>query len=266
MRPQFADGATRIFGIVGDPIAQVKSPAVFNEKFRTLGKNAAMIPLHATPGSFDTSMRGLKSLANLDGILVTFPYKNSVIAHVDDLLPAGKRIGAVNALRREANGRWSGDMFDGQGFLGGIRANGLDPKGLAIMLIGAGGAGSAIADALAEAGAADLTIFDRREDKSRTLAIKVTQSHPDCRVRSGPATVACKHVLINATPTGMVAGDGLPADVGPLAPGLFVADIIPRPDITPLIAFARSCGCKTMGGQAMVAGQADAILQFFGLL
>jgi len=263
---QLADGATRIYAIIGDPIAQVKSPAVFNEKFRALGRNAVMIPLHVKPGHFDECMRGLKSLANLDGILVTLPYKRSVIVHVDDVLPAAKRIGAINALRREADGRWSGDMFDGKGFLGGMRASGLAPKGLAIMLIGAGGAGSAIADALAEAGAAQITIFDLDEDKSRTLADKVAQSHPACRVQSGPATVMGKDVLINATPVGMSTGDGLPVQFGPLADTLFVADIVPRPEITPLIALAKRSGCRTMGGEAMVAGQADAILRFFGML
>jgi len=60
MRPQVADSATRIYGIVGDPIAQVKSPTVFNEKFRALGKNAVMIPLHAEPGNFDSCMHSPK--------------------------------------------------------------------------------------------------------------------------------------------------------------------------------------------------------------
>lgn len=266
MRQQLADGATRIYGIIGDPIAQVKSPAVFNEKFRALRKNALMIPLHATRANFDACMQGLKSLVNLDGILVTLPYKNSVIAHVDDVLPAAKRIGAINAIRREANGRWSGDMFDGKGLIVGMRASGPDPKGLAIMLIGAGGAGSAIADALAEAGAAEITIFDLDVDRSRTLADRVARSHPNCRARPGPPTLTGKDVLVNATPTGMSPGDGLPAEVGPLAETLFVADIVPRREITPLIDLAKRSGCKTMDGQAMVTGQADAILEFFGLL
>lgn len=266
MRPRLIDGATRIYGIIGDPIAQVKSPTVFNEKFRAMGKNAVMIPLHAKPDNFDQCMRGLKSLTNLDGILVTLPYKNSVIAHVDNVLPAAKRIGAINAIRRDANGEWSGDMFDGKGFLGGMRASGLDPKGLAIMLIGAGGAGSAIADALAEAGAAEITIFDRDEDRSQRLADRVARSHPNCSARPGPPALAGRDVLVNATPTGMSPGDGLPAEVGPLDDTLFVADIVPRPEITPLIELATRSGCRTMNGHAMVTGQADAILRFFGLL
>ena len=261
-----AEGATRIYGIVGDPIAQVKSPGVFNEKFRALGKNAVMIPLHTKPGNFDACMRGLKSLANLDGILVTLPYKNSVIAHADTVLPAARRIGAVNALRREADGRWSGDMFDGQGFLGGLRTSGFDPKGRSVMLIGAGGAGSAIADALGEAEAADITIFDRDEEKGRLLAKKIMQTHSECRAKSSEPTVVGKDLLINATPVGMLPGDGLPIGVNSFDSRLFVADIVPQPEVTPLLAAARNSGCGTMGGAAMVRGQADAILRFFGLV
>ena len=259
------DGATRLYGIIGDPIAQVKSPAVFTERFRALGQNAVMIPLHVKPDAFATCLRGLKSLANLDGILVTIPFKNILMNHVDLVLPAAKRVGAMNALRRETDGTWSGDMFDGAGFLGGLRSSGLDPKGLAIMLIGAGGAGSAIADALAEAEAGTITIFDRHEDKADALARRVTQAHPGCTARMGHATVDDMDLLINASPTGMAPGDGLPVPLGSFGKELFVADIIPRSDPTPLLALAKECGCRTMAGEAMVAGQAGAILRFFGL-
>jgi shikimate dehydrogenase len=265
-RTQLADGTTRIFGIIGDPIAQAKSPTVFNEKFHALRKNAAMIPLHVKPESFDQCVRGLKSLANLDGLLVTLPFKTSIIAHVDTALPAARRIGAINALRREPDGTWSGDMFDGKGFVGGLRASGLDPKGRSVMLIGAGGAGSAIADALAEAGALSIAIFDWCEVRAQGLAAKIAQSHSGCYAFVRPPTVEGVDVLINATPVGMASGDGLPAEFGSLSDKLFVADIVPRRDTTPLIALARSAGCRTMESKAMVTGQVDAILQFFGLV
>jgi shikimate dehydrogenase len=265
-RAHAVDGATRLYGIIGDPIAQVRSPTVLNERLRGLGVNAVLVPLNAKPASFADCIRGLKSLANLDGILVTLPFKQSVMDHVDTILPAARRIGAMNAMRREPNGAWSGDMFDGKGFVGGLRASGLDPKGLSVMLIGAGGAGSAIADALAEAGAASMTIHDRNAHKSEALSRAVAQSHPGCRASAGLPTVEGIDLLVNATPTGMAPGDGLPAQLGPLGKALFVADIIPYPDITPLLARAKQSGCRTMGGQAMVAGQADAILRFFGLL
>src|SRR5262245_39221347 len=100
------DGASRLYGIIGDPIAQVRSPVVFNAKFRALGLNAVMLPLQVRPGDFDAGMRGLKALTNLDGILVTLPYKSLVGAHVDRVLPAAQRIGAINAIRRDPDGAW----------------------------------------------------------------------------------------------------------------------------------------------------------------
>ena len=264
-RVPMVDGATRLYGIIGDPIAQVKSLAVFTETLRALGKNAVMIPLHARRENFEMCMRGLKSLANLDGILVTIPYKNIVMNHVDVVLPAAKRIGAINALRRETDGKWSGDMFDGKGFLGGLKSSGLDPKGLSIMLIGAGGAGSAIADVLAEARAGSITIYDLDERKAEALARRVAESHPKCVARTGRATVEGMDLLINASPAGMAPDDGLPAPLEPFGKALFVADIITRSEPTPLLALAKERGCRTMTGQAMVTGQADAILRFFGL-
>src|SRR5262249_7671837 len=137
---------------------------------------------------------------------------------------------------------------------------------LSIMLIGAGGAGSAIADALAEAGAATIAIHDRHEGKAETLARSVARYHPACVAKSGPATVNGMDLLINASPTGMAPGDGLPSPLEPFGRDLFVADIIPRTDPTPLLALAKKCGCRTMAGPAMVAGQADVILRFFGLI
>lgn len=264
-RLQVIDGATRLYGIVGDPIAQVKSPAVFNAIFRKVGSNAVMTPIHITPEKFEVGIRGLKAVSNLDGIIVTLPYKSAAIEYVDRLLPAAQRIGAVNALRRDRDGLWSGDMFDGQGFVGGMRAAGADPKGLTIMLIGAGGAGSAIADALAEANAKSIIIHDKVEDKARNLAARVTKAHPLCHIQAGSPTIKGIDVLVNATPVGMTRGDGLPIELSGFGQDLFVADIVPKPDITPLLARARESGCRTMGGQAMVAGQADAILRFFGI-
>ena len=258
------NGATRLFGIIGDPIAQVKSPTVYNDMFGALQKNAVMIPLHTRPEKFDECMRGLKALANLDGILVTIPYKARVIPHVDSLLPTAARIGAVNALRRNEDGTWAGEIFDGKGFVEGLRASGGHPERLSVMLLGAGGAGSAIADAIAEAGATSITIHDPDQKKAQALAALIARTNTHCSARAGAPTVEGIDVLVNASPTGMYPDESLPADFATFSPNLFVADIVPRPDPTPLLRLARRCGCRTMDGQAMVAGQTSAILLFFG--
>src|SRR3954469_23100303 len=175
------DGATRHYGIIGPPIAQVKSPEILTARIRAARRNALLLPMHVKPEVFDETVRGLKGLANLDGIVITVPYKLRIVPFVDRLMPTGERVGAINAMRREADGTWVGEIFDGKGMLRGLRDQGADPKGLRVMLLGAGGAGSAIADAVADAGAASLTIFDMDKAKASQLAARISKWHAGCK-------------------------------------------------------------------------------------
>src|SRR5947207_9044021 len=118
------DGATRLYAIVGDPIVQVKSPEVFSELFARAGMNAVMIPMHVRPERFEESMRALMGIANVDGLVATVPYKAQAVQFADRLGPTASRIRALNALRREPDGTWTGDMFDGLGFVRAFRRKG----------------------------------------------------------------------------------------------------------------------------------------------
>jgi shikimate dehydrogenase len=256
------DGATRLFGIIGDPISQVGSPRMFTGLFRASGRNALMVPLHVRPDRFDETVRGLKALANLDGIVITIPYKARILAHVDRVLPMGEKVGAINAMRRDADGGWTGDMFDGRGLVRALRDRSHDPAGWRAMLIGAGGAGSALAIALADAGAAAIAIHDTDPAKSATLAARVAQYFPRCRVTVAQPTGDGCDILINASPIGMAPGDGLPAPLGRLDPTMLVFDVVLKSEPTPLLRHAESCGCRTLGGRAMMEAQADAMLEF----
>jgi len=263
--PPLVDGATRLYAIIGDPIAQVGSPRVFTTRFRAAGMNALMLPFHVRPDRFGDTLRGIMTLANLDGIVVTVPYKARVLPFVERVLATAKQVGAVNAIRRDPDGAWTGDMFDGRGLVRGLAAHQYAVAGKRAMLIGAGGAGSAIAFALAEAGAAAVTLFDLDAQKSNNLAARVRDAYPSCRLGIGAPTGDDHDLLINATPTGMSADDGLPAPLPPLARTLFVADVITKPEVTPLLRYAQACGCPTMGGGHMLEGQADEIMRFFGM-
>ena len=257
------DGATRLYGIVGDPIAQVRSPQVFNPRFAAAGLNAVLVPLHVRPENFDETVRGLMALANLDGLVVTVPYKARALALADRVLATGRQVGAVNALRREPDGRWTGDMFDGRGLVRGLRERGYDVAGRRLALVGAGGAGSAVAVAFAEAGAAEIAIHDLDRAKAESLAARVRAAYPGCEIRVEPPRTDGRDMLVNATPVGMAPGDGLPADLGRLDPDLLVVDVIMKPEVTPLLAHAQACGCRTVGGRAMLEGQAEEVARFF---
>ena len=263
--PQCIDGSTRLYGIIGDPIAQVRSPQVFNPRFRAVGCNAVLVPLHVRPERFEETLRGLMALGNLDGLVVTIPYKARALALADRVLPTGRQVGAVNALRREPDGSWTGDMFDGRGLVRGLAGQGHMVAGRRIMLIGAGGAGSAVAMALAEAGAAGITLFDVDAAKAESVAARVTEAYPACAVRVAPPALKGHDMLVNATPIGMAPGDGLPADLGRLDPGLLVVDVIMKPEVTPLLRHAQACGCRTMGGRHMLEGQAEEVMRFFAV-
>ncbi len=259
------DGATQLYGIIGDPIVQAKSPEVFTARFQAAAVNAVLVPMHVKPESFDQTVRGLKALANLHGIIATIPYKSRILEFVDRVLPTGRRVGAINAMRREPDGRWAGDMFDGKGLVAGLRANGVEPRGQRVMLLGAGGAGSAIADALAEAGVAAITLFDQDGAKAVRLAERIAHEHPSSSCRVAAPTIEGQDVLINATPVGMLPTDGLPADFTSFHAQLFVVDIVPRTENTSLLVRARSAGCRTMAGREMVNGQVEEIMRFFGV-
>lgn len=255
----FVDGATKLFPILGDPIAQVKSPAGISAEFHAMGHNALCIPLHVRPADFDTVMRGLKATANCDGYILTVPHKLRALPYVEKLSPRASRIGAVNIVRRESADVWAGDMLDGVGLVGAVRKTGFDPKDKCALVIGAGGAGSAIIDAIAEAGAASITIFDLDQAKANDIASRLGKAHADCRFTVGPAVAEGHDLIVNATPTGMAPGDGMPAPFGKLDSNVVAADVITKPEITPLLAHAKDCGCRISTGVQMYQAQAAMI-------
>jgi len=261
---RIVDGATRLYGIIGDPVAQTGSPRIYSARFRAAGRNSILVPFHVPGVTFEPTVRGIMALANLDGIIVTVPYKARMLQFVDHILPTAQKVGAVNALRREADGQWSGDMFDGRGMVRAIAAGGRAVAGRNVMLIGAGGAGSAIACALAEAGVASITLCEIDTRKARTLVARLAAIAPACTLRVGPATAEGVDLLVNASPVGMKPDDGLAAPLGKLDPHVVVADVVVA-DETPLLRHARACGCATVRGQEMMLAQVDEMLAFFGM-
>lgn len=258
------DGATRLLAIVGDPIEHARSPAVINALLARSGRNAILVPWHAPAAQFRPIMDGLMLTGNVFGIVVTYPFKQQAMALASTIRPAAARVGALNALRREAGG-WTGDMFDGAGLVRAVLGLGRPVAGAKVKLLGAGGAGSAIAYALAEAGAASLSIFDVDRARAASLAGAVGRHVPGCAVSADDAALGGAEVLVNATPVGLHPADGLPAPMDGLSAGTAVVDIVPRQEGTPLLALARERGCPHAGGAAMVEGQAAALLDFFGL-
>ena len=257
------DGATRLYAIVGDPIAQVRSPVVFSERFAALGANAVLIPAQVPPAQFEAVFGALMALRNLDGLLVTVPFKPRAVPFAARLGKTAATIGALNALRRETDGSWTGEMFDGAGFVRAVDAKGERIRERRVALFGAGGAGSAIACALAEARAASIHLIDPFPGRTAALADKLAAAFPGCRFVTATAVPEGTDMIVNASTVGMHAEDGLPGPIGTLDQGTLVGDVIVSEAPTALLRQAHERGCATVNGREMLAGQADAIAAFF---
>jgi len=262
---KIVDGATRLLPIIGDPIEQVKSPEALTDRFRALGRNALLIPVHVPAAELDAIVPALKRIGNIDGMVVTVPFKMRMTVYCDRLLDTGRQVGAINALRREADGSWTGDMFDGKGLVRGLRDRGIQIEGRRVLLLGAGGAGSAAGFALAEAGAAAITIHEVDSGKAERLAAGIRAARPGCDARVGAPDPAGHDILANATPVGMNEDARLPVPLGELDPHLVVFDVVTNPEVTPLLRHAAECGCKVYGGRLMYEGQLDELVRFFGM-
>lgn len=258
-------GSTRLFAIVGDPIEQAGSPGLFNQAFRVREIPAVLVPLQVPPTALPELVSVFRQSKNLDGLIVTVPHKVPICALLDELGPAARRMGAVNAVRKESDGRLVGENFDGEGFLRGLVEQGHSVEGRRILLIGAGGAGRAIAHALADAGASGLTLIDRESGRADQLAAAVSAENPGLIVRgtrSGDERPEEHDIIVNCSPP---AGDTLPVDLSRVKPRTLVVDIVLKPSWTPLLAQAASRGLATHTGIHMLSGQVQAILGFFRL-
>lgn len=265
-RPR-VDGSTRLFGILGHPVTQVKTPQLMNPLFEAAQLNAICLAFDAPVEPFEAIVTGLKAIANLDGLVITVPHKVSAVALVDRLSPVAQRVGAINAMRREPDGTWLGDMFDGTGLIQGLAPLGFHLHGQRVKQIGAGGAGAAVAHALAQAGAQAIALSDPRREVLQALVARLRQCYPACRVAidPNPADVADTDVLINCSPVGMGADDGMPVAFGDFPQALQVIDIIMTPAETPLLKHARRYGCHATNGLPMIHGQFQAFASFFGI-
>jgi shikimate dehydrogenase len=242
-------GATRLHVIVGDPVAQTKSPEGLTREFAARGADAICVPLQVASEHFDTAMRTLADAGNVDGVILTIPHKFAGVAHCSSLSARARVLGAVNVLSRVSGG-WAGDMTDGAALVAALRARGCEPRGLRVLLVGAGGAGSAVALALVEAGVSELAVCEPDAGRrDRLLAAFAGRS-----VRAASADPSGFGLVVNATPLGMTPGDAMPVDAARLDPGCVVADFITAPEVTPLLAAAGKRGCVTVTGMDVFKG------------
>lgn len=257
-----------LIGLVGGGIQRSLSPALQEEEARQHG-----LRLHYQLIDLDESRVGPEVLPELMGAVriigfaglnVTFPCKQAVIPLLDSLSEEARAIGAVNTVVREDD-RLVGHNTDGPGWAWGFR-RALPQADLSrVVLLGAGGAGSACADAILRLGARELLVVDQDPARARGLAERLNSHLPGDRARTSDLKNAMEKAtgLIHATPTGMLKLPGMPLDPALLRPSMWVSEVVYVPLETELLKAARRVGCPTMDGGHMNVGQATRGFKLF---
>jgi len=257
-------GTTTLIAHIGDPIAPVKSPMIYNPYFESVGIDAVVVPMGVRAADFPEVLKAVFRFTNIRGALITMPHKVTTVRLLDEVSVAVKVAQSCNAVLRRADGTLFGDLFDGAGFVRGVERNGFKLAGARCLVVGTGGVGSAIAAALAAGGPAAITLYDSNAASASGLAGRLRQHYPKLEVSTGSNDPAGFDLVVNATPLGMNPDDPLPLDVKRLAPTTFVGEVVMKQEVTPLLRAAREKGCRTQIGTEMLFEQIPLYLDFFG--
>lgn len=259
-------GSTGLLCLIGSPVGHSGSPAMYNFSFRHHGLDYAYMAFDIREDEAEAAVQAMR-LLNVRGFNVTMPCKNVVAGLVDELSPAARIIGAVNTVVND-RGRLVGHMTDGGGFVRNLREHGVDVKDKKIVLLGAGGAATAIAVECALQGARAISVFNASDpflDRARTTAETLAVEVPGCQVKvicledqkALRDEIASGDILVNATSVGMKPREDatLIGDVTMFRQGLVVADTVYNPLETKLMRQAREAGCQVIGGKGMLLWQ-----------
>ncbi len=257
-------GTTRLIANLGYPTETFKAPLIYNPYFEKHGIDAVVVPMGCKAEDYPAFLKLVFRLSNIHGALVTMPHKITTMGLLDEISTNAKVAGSCNAVKLGADGQLIGDMFDGEGFVRGLLRKGQTVRGASVLIIGAGGVGSAIAASLAAAGVRRIALHDANEATLAGLSGRLNTHYPQAQVTSGSADPHGFDIVVNATPLGMRKGDPLPIDVSRLSPKTFVGEVVMKTEITPFLAAAYDRGCAFQVGTDMLFEQIPAYLEFFG--
>lgn len=238
--------------MIGDPVHHSLSPTLHNAAFRALDLDWAYVAFEVAEGQAAAAVQGMRAL-RIEGLNVTMPHKADVVPALDALSPTAERLGAVNTIAWRGTELY-GDNTDGAGFLDSLRLDhGLEVNGWRCVVLGAGGAARAVVLALADAGAAQVTVVNRTPSKAETAAALAGD-----RGRAGEVEEAKDaDLVVNATPLGMGVWEGeIPIGPEHLRSGQVVCDLVYHPHKTALLEAAKEAGAVAVNGLGMLIHQA----------
>jgi len=257
-------GHTSFIAHIGYPTSTFKAPMIYNPYFEKHGIDCVVVPMGCKAGEYAAFLPAIFSLENIRGALITMPHKVSTIGLLDEVSTAARIAGACNAVKKDAEGRLVGDMFDGEGFVRGLARKGCALKGARALVVGSGGVGSAIAASLAGAGITEIALFDVNTASSGALGARLAAHYPALKVSTGANDPDGFDIIVNATPLGMNVGDPMPLDVSRLPASAFVGEVVLKAETTAFLDAAIKRGCRVQAGIDMLFEQIPAYLEFFG--
>ncbi len=258
-------GRTLVIPLIGHPVAEVKTAAPMNRWFAEHQIDAVVVPMDVRPeragGFFDV----LKAMENSAGCTITMPHKQAAFVAASEVSERARRAKSVNVIRRSPSGRLIGDMTDGMAMVAALQRRGIGIRGRNLLIIGAGAAGTAIAHAVAEEGAASLVIIERDQMRSKAIAADLARYYPQLPVFDQAPAGWTIEIAINASPAGMHPNDPLPYPLEELAGALILADAVTAPPVTRWLTEAGRRGLAIQTGEEMALAQVPIQLQYLRL-
>jgi shikimate dehydrogenase len=253
---------TKIYGIFGHPVHHSLSPAMHNSAFSALGLDCVYVAFDVSPGEIDKAAQAIRTLG-IKGINITIPHKESIIPHLDKIAPDAELMGAVNTVKNDG-GELAGYNTDVGGFLRAVEEDlGIKPKGLSVLLAGAGGAARAVISAFCMNGAERIYIANRTYDKGMKLASEFGKKFKKIKIepvalddeKAIRAKLTEADILVNSTSAGMEGRETIDLPLDALKKSAAVYDLVYKPRETSLVKEARRLGHRASGGLGMLLYQ-----------
>ena len=266
-------GTTGLLALIGSPVGHSGSPAMYNFSFQYHNLDYAYMAFDIKEDEVPAALDAMR-LFKMRGCNVTMPCKNKAAQCVDELSPAARIVGAVNTIVNE-NGKLVGHITDGTGFVRNLKAHGDDVMGKKMVVLGAGGAATALQVQCALDGAARISIFNPNDvflDRAKSTAEKLEKEVPECKVNvyciedqdKLREEIANTDILVNGTLAGMKPHDDISlVDKSMFHKNLVVADVVYNPEETRMLREAKEAGCKTVGGKGMLLWQGAAAYKLY---
>ena len=256
------NGKTVVVPLLAYPSEHVRTPYFFNQYCNENGINAVMVPWKVSPGNLHSAVEAIRNVENISGFVITIPHKQEICRHCDKLEGMASVMGVCNAVKKNADSTFTGRIFDGQGFVQGLRDRKIPLVDRSVLLAGAGAVSTAIAFELAGSQVKRIGIQNRSVVKAHELGQQLLRHFPDFIVEFNPQKLDDYDIAVNGTSLGLYPADPLPFDPDRFRQDAVIAEVVMQPDITPLLARASENGQLIHKGVHMVTTQIKLLVDF----